>query len=75
MRHHREVVAIELKNLVIDQEPGLARGAVRGDLSNIDSVVSITLTLLILNVYFLRLYLRTFSVILIYPTSNFEATF
>ena len=52
MRHHREVVAIELKNLVIDQEPGLARCAVRGDLSNIDSVVSITLTLLILNVYF-----------------------
>lgn len=78
MRHHREVIAIELKDLVIDQEPGLARGAVRSDLCNVDSVVSITLTLLKVNLFFiilLRFYLRTFPVILIYPTSNFETTF
>lgn len=60
VRHHREVVPIELQDLVIDQKPGLARRTVGGDLRNVDSVVRVTLTKLMVNecsLFFLRLYL------------------
>ena len=43
MCHHREVIPVELKDLVIHQEPGFTRSAIGGDLCHVDSVVSITL--------------------------------
>ena len=49
VRHHREVVPIKLENLVINQEPGLARRTVGGNLRHVDSVVRVTLTKLMLN--------------------------
>ena len=43
VRHHSEVVAVKLEDLVVNQKTRLARGAVRGDLRDVDTVVSITL--------------------------------
>ena len=77
MRHHREVVAIQLEDLVVNLEAGFTGGTIRSDLRNVDSVICIALKFGSQspgNYIQYKKHLRTLPVVLIYSTTNLKST-
>ena len=75
--HHREVVAIQLEDLVVDLEAGFTSCTLRSDLRHVDPVICIALKLSSLspgNYMKFTGNLRTLPIILVYPTSNLKST-
>ena len=79
MSYHGEVVAIELQDLVIDQETWLAGSTVWSNISHIDTIICIPLSYESSLDYTVRVtnnldHLGTLPVVLVYSSTNFEAT-
>ena len=77
MGHHREVVSIQLEDLVVNLQPRLAGSTIGSDISNVDSVIGVALKRIHISSSE-RLgadpsHLRTESVVLVDPATNLKA--
>ena len=76
---HREVVSIQLEDLVVNLQPRLAGSTIGSDISNVDSVIGVALKRIYISSSERLVWwpdpshLRTESVILVDPATNLKA--